>query len=232
MSNSRIRACACNSPRFAIKYRNPNAQCAYFAFSVVRMMSGMLAANYLHTKASEQCPNHPPAAWKPTRADALFLLGGQEMEFLSTDAGFEHQAALGDGKHHHPVRVLRIRGGALGGGHGADPGAHRPFATLEVVQGGLVFKEDHLGEVLAAQLRADGELRHVRGSGRGSLFENFARAGRGADANRAFADARKHHIPVGRIKKLLDLRVGFLEELDGVLDLSVEGFLFRSEEHT
>src|SRR5271154_4654287 len=113
MSNSRIRAWGCNSPRFAIKYRNPNAQCAYFAFSVVRMMSGMLAANYGRNQRSGQCPNHPPTA-------ALFLIGWQEMEFLPADAGFKHQAALGDGEHHHPVRVFRIRGGALGRGYGTD----------------------------------------------------------------------------------------------------------------
>src|SRR5882724_13313415 len=120
MSNSRIRACACNSPRFAIKYRNPNAQCAYFAFSVVRMIFGILAVNYV-TPSARSNVRIIPTTWKPTRAVALFLLEGRELEFLSTHAGLKHQAALGDGEHHHALLVLRIGGRALGGGHGADP---------------------------------------------------------------------------------------------------------------
>src|ERR1043166_2304557 len=39
MSNSRIFARDFSSPRLAIKYRSPNAQWAYLAFSVVRTMS-------------------------------------------------------------------------------------------------------------------------------------------------------------------------------------------------
>src|ERR1017187_2951145 len=133
MSNSRIRACACNAPRFAMRYRKPNAQCAYFAFRVVSMMSGMLAANYV--TANARCNARiTPTTWKPARTCGLFLVEGREMELLSTHAGLKHQATLGYREHHHALLVLRIGGRAFGGGYGTDPGAHGPLTSPEVLQ--------------------------------------------------------------------------------------------------
>lgn len=43
MSNSRRRARGWRSPRLAMRYRRPKAQCGYLALSVVRTMSGMAA---------------------------------------------------------------------------------------------------------------------------------------------------------------------------------------------
>src|ERR1035437_10208338 len=133
MSNSKIRACACNSPRFAIKYRNPNAQCAYSAFNVVRMMSGMLAANYV-TATARSNARITPTTWKPARTRGLFLVKGREMELLSTHAGLKHQAAFGYREHHHALLVLCVSGRALSSSHRADPGAHGPLTSPEVVQ--------------------------------------------------------------------------------------------------
>ena len=55
------------------------------------------------------------------------LLGRSELEFLAADTGFEHQSAFGDGEHRHPVLILGVGGGTLGGGHGADLGAKGEF---------------------------------------------------------------------------------------------------------
>src|SRR5205814_2708776 len=95
MSNSRIRACARSSPRFAIKYRNPNAQCAYFAFSVVRMMSGILAVNYVTPNARSNARIILSRQKKPARVVALLLLERRQRAFLATHTGPTHQPALG-----------------------------------------------------------------------------------------------------------------------------------------
>src|SRR6202142_3354174 len=154
MSNSRIRAWACSSPRFATRYRNPNAQCAYFAFNMVRMMSGMLAANYVTANARSNA-RITPTTWKPAWACELFLVERCESELLSTHAGFKHQTILGHRKHDHSLLVLRIGRGALGGDNGTGGRTHGPFAALEIIQRGFVLEEDHFSERLAAQLRAD-----------------------------------------------------------------------------
>jgi hypothetical protein len=64
-------------------------------------------------------------------------------------------------------------------------------AARELVAGALVLEEDDLAVGLAAELEADGDLRHGRVAHLAPVHVHAARAVRAADADAALADRRE-----------------------------------------
>src|SRR5689334_14000856 len=112
-------------------------------------------------------------------------------ELLTTNARFEHQAALAHGEDGDAVAVVCSRRGAR---FESDRGCTRrklQFAGLEVIERRLVLEEYHLAVGLAAELQADGDLRHAAGTDGGATLEDGAIATSTADADGALGDLWK-----------------------------------------
>ena len=83
---------------------------------------------------------------------------GLEAELLSADAGFVHQAALGDGEDGDAVLVRCVYGGPGGNSDGTRLGVELEVPALELVQRFLGLEGDELTVGLTAELKADGYL--------------------------------------------------------------------------
>src|SRR5690349_4879929 len=73
ISNSTNSARPVSSPKFAIKYRNPNAACGYFAFNVANTISGIVphpTPPHPHLARGDHTPGDARTPTTNTRAQA------------------------------------------------------------------------------------------------------------------------------------------------------------------
>src|SRR5688500_20112840 len=108
-----------------------------------------------------------------------------EAELLTANAGFEHQSARAHGEDGDAAVVLRgLRHSVLEGNRRC---ARRDLvvAALEVIERCPVLEEYDLAVGLAAELQADGDLRHAGRADGGATLEDSAIATSPADADGA-----------------------------------------------
>src|SRR5581483_9016184 len=79
-------------------------------------------------------------------------------ELLPAHAGLVHEPAFGHRKDRDARAIPGIRRCALSRGDGTDLSGHREMPAFERVERVLVLKEDDLGVLLTAELRAHGHL--------------------------------------------------------------------------
>jgi len=144
-------------------------------------------------------------------------------EFLGAEGKFEHKAAVAV-EEDRDAAVEAGRGGGAGldeGGGGA--GGEAEMAFFKAVEGGLVFEDDNLGEGLAAELEAEGELNDPGVADELSLFEDFTFAEGAADHDCGLADGREDRVTVCVAEQGFEARIVPLAADEGGFDLLVEG---------
>src|SRR6185436_5209877 len=119
-----------------------------------------------------------------------------EVELLSANRGFVHQAFLAHGEHHDAVLVLGVGAFARGCGDSGRLRGESELAGLEVIQRSLVFKQDQLAVLLAAELEADRRLREVTVADQATLLVYVASAIRAANSRAALGDLWKHGVSI------------------------------------
>jgi hypothetical protein len=202
---------ACNSPRLAIKYRNPNAQCAYFAFSVVRMMSGMLAANYVTASApgNARIISHHV---EKTALPVYFLSSGVKRNFCPPTLASNIKPFFGTVNTITPCLYFASA---------EAPSAAMMALTAALMAHSLPSKLSN--EALSSKKITSAKLWPpncapmvnwvIRGRAHQlAFFVDFTGAGGATNTDSAFADTGKHDVGIRRVEKLLDFRIRFLDE--------------------
>src|SRR5688572_2298980 len=144
-----------------------------------------------------------------------------EAELLAADARLEHQAARAHGENGDALRVVRGLRHALFESDRRCARRNLVVAALEVIERGLVLEEYDLAVGLAAELQADGDLRHAAGADGGAALEDGAIASGTAEADGALGNLGEHDVAMGLLEEGVDARVGLLEHRN-----RIEGPLF------